>query len=297
MAREWRTLEAGQKARLCIFDVVSGGRRVLYETRDAVIEAPNWTPDGRFLIYNQEGLLYRIPVDAGPEPAPLEMGGVRGCNNDHVVSPDGKFVYASGNDGHLYEISLETGDARRVSNGHARPFRYFVHGISPDGSTLTYTGAEEVDGDAFGALNIFTIPVAGGGDTQLTRSAKPSDGSEYSPDGSWIYFNSEMSSSTAGHAQLFRMRTGGSDLQQLTHDERVNWFPHLSPDGSQVAYLSYEPGTTGHPANKSAIIRSMDPAGRHTQDLVSLFGGQGTINVNSWAPDSRGFAFVDYPFA
>jgi Tol biopolymer transport system component len=160
---------------------------------------------------------------------------------------------------------------------------------------LAYTGAEEVNGDAFGSLNIFSIPAAGGDDVQLTRSEKPNDGPEYSPDGHWIYFNSEMTSSIPGHAQLFRMRTDGSELTQLTHDDRVNWFPHVSPGGNLLVYLSYELGTRGHPANKPVELRCMPPQGGKSEPLLGLFGGQGTINVNSWAPDGRRFAFVEYP--
>jgi TolB protein len=294
MPRMWRQLEVGQRAQLWTLDVESGDKVLVYETADAIIEAPNWTPDGSSLIYNCDGLIYRIPVDGG-SPEVIDTGDVRDSNNDHMLSPDGRFVYVSSGDGHLYEIGLDGGSPRRVSNVHAESFIYFLHGISPDGATLAYTGAEEVDGNRFGSLNIFTIPVAGGGDTQLTHSDKPNDGAEYSPDGAWIYFNSELASSTPGHSQLFRMRTDGSAIDQLTNDERVNWFPHLSPDGNRLVYVSYEAGVTGHPANQPIIIRRIEPDGGAPEDVASGFGGQGTMNVNSWAPDSRRFAFVDYP--
>ena len=140
-----------------------------------------------------------------------------------------------------------------------------------------------------------TIPATGGEATRLTDDDHPDDGAEYSPDGAWICFNSERGSSTPGHAQLFRMRPDGSDLEQLTDDERVNWFPHLSPDGRRVAYVSFPPGTLGHPADRDVILRRCAPDGTGIRDLVRLHGGQGTMNVNSWAPDSRRLAYVDYP--
>ena len=143
--------------------------------------------------------------------------------------------------------------------------------------------------------NVFTIPAAGGPDMQLTDEDAPHDGSEFSPDGQWIYFNSERGSSTPGHAQLFRMSPDGEDVTQLTFDERVNWFPHLSPDGQSIVFISYPPGTTGHPPNKDVILRFMRADGSGQRDVDAFLGGQGTINVNSWAPDSKRFAFVAYP--
>jgi Tol biopolymer transport system component len=154
---------------------------------------------------------------------------------------------------------------------------------------------QEADGRAFGRVNLFTIPVAGGPDVQLTDHGKPDDGPEFSPDGEWIYFNSEMGSAAPGHMQLFRMRPDGGEVTQLTDDERVNWFPHVSPDGAELVYLSYAPGVVGHPADKDVTLRRMAPDGGPSEDLLRLFGGQGTVNVNSWAPDSSRFAFVEYP--
>ena len=131
---------------------------------------------------------------------------------------------------------------------------------------------------------------------RLTDSDKPHDGPEYSPDGVWLYFNSERASTSPGHAQLFRMRAAdGSAIEQLTADERVNWFPHLAPDGQTVAYISFPPDTIGHPADKDVELRLMAPDGTQHRTLAAFFGGQGTINVNSWAPDSRRLAYVAYP--
>jgi Tol biopolymer transport system component len=142
---------------------------------------------------------------------------------------------------------------------------------------------------------MFTIPAAGGPDHRLSDVHYPNDGPEYSPDGKWIYFNSERDAKQPGHAQCYRMRPDGSGIHQLTHDERVNWFPHLSPDGKQVVYISYPSGTTGHPPDKEVQLKMMPPDGSSHREVVALFGGQGTINVNSWSPDSTRFAYVAYP--
>lgn len=171
----------------------------------------------------------------------------------------------------------------------------YLHGISPDATTLAFIGCQPLGTEKF--FNIFTLSLVGGSTSQLTHSDRHHDGAEFSPDGEWIYFNSDRASETEGHSQLFRIRPNGQELEQLTLDDRVNWFPHLSPDGSSMVYLSYEPGVVGHPANKDVLLRQADPEGINAHTVASLFGGQGTINVNSWAPDSQRFAFVSYPIA
>jgi TolB protein len=289
--RRGRSLAKGQRSELTIIDL-DGNAKVIF-TADEVIEAPNWSPDGRWLIFNAGGRLYRIAPEGG-QPTAVETGPLVDLNNDHVLSPDGSTIYVSSDDGHLYALPFAGGAPRRVSNDHVTPHHYYLHGISPDGMTLAYVAVEQPHDER--QVNVFTIPASGGPDTRLTELSVPNDGAEYSPDGRWIYFNSELAASRPGHAQIFRMNAAdGSGLEQLTFDSFVNWFPHLSPDGSVVALLSYPQGTTGHPADKDVLLRLMGPEGGEIRTLASFFGGQGTINVNSWAPDSRRLAYVAYP--
>ena len=287
-----RTLQPGQAAQLFVIDVETGVSALIAESGELLFEAPNWTPDGRSLIVNGDGRLFRVDLSSGAFDE-IDLGGVTELNNDHVLSPDGRTVYVSSDDGHLYAIPLEGGGNRRVSNDRGADFRYYLHGISPDGGQLAYIGLEITAGGV--RTNVFTIPAAGGADMQLTEEDAPHDGSEFSPDGEWIYFNSERGSSAQGHAQLFRMSLDGEDVTQLTSDERVNWFPHLSPSGERLAYLSYPPGTLGHPADLDVIIRIADADASEPRDLVHLFGGQGTLNVNSWDPTGTRLAYVAYP--
>lgn len=285
-----RPLAPGQRARLWITDIDGGEPRLVHETATSALEAPNWTPDGEWLVFNQDGLLYRIAADGSGDGSELiDTGHITDANNDHVISPDGATIYLSARDGHIHAVAFTGGEPRRVTNEHRPgPFRHFLHGISPDGETLAYVGVEPSDG-----RNIFTIPANGGPDTRLTDHAKPADGPEFSPDGAWIYFNSEYGASIPGHAQIFRMRPDGTELTRLTTDDRVNWFPHPSPDGRHVLYVSFPALTQGHPADREVILRLMDA--NACGDIITLHGGQGTLNVNSWAPDSRRFAYVDYP--
>ncbi|TDD21766.1 biopolymer transporter Tol [Kribbella turkmenica] len=280
-----RTLRPGQRSELYVVDVGTGARRLVHCSATLLFEAPNWSPDGDLLV-NGDGRLWRLHDDELHE---IDLGGVPPINNDHVLSPDGTTIYVSADDGHLYAVPLGDGTPRRVSNDRGPGFRHYLHGVSPDGRTLAYIGLEHVDGRRI--ANVWTIPAAGGADVQLTDDEHADDGSEYGPDGKWIYFNSER----AGHAQLFRIAVGTGEAEQLTSDERVNWFPHPAPDGSAIAYVSFPPGTEGHPADVDDVrIRLLAPDGE-VREVVTLFGGQGTMNVPSWSPDSRSFAYVAYP--
>ena len=281
-----RTLRPGQRAELYVVDVTSGDRRLVHSSSSRLFEAPNWVGDE--LVVNGDGRLFSVPV-AGGEPREIELGGVPDINNDHVVSPDGRTVYVSAEDGHLYAVPIEGGAGRRVTNDRGPGFHHYLHGVSPDGETLAYIGLENRDGRRI--TNVWTTPSAGGADVQVTDDEFADDGSEYGPDGKWIYFNSER----AGQAQLFRLAVGSGEVEQLTNDERVNWFPHPAPDGSAIAYVSFPPGTEGHPADIDDVRLRLLTNEREVRELTRLFGGQGTMNVPSWSPDSTQFAYVTYP--
>ena len=289
--RKFRELLPGQKSELTIINADGSGRQVIL-IADEIIEAPNWHPDGDYLVFNAGGEFWRINVD-GSGLKKIETGDIRALNNDHVISPDGTTLYGSNQDGHIYAVGIEGGTPRKVSNDHAAPHHYYLHGISPDGKTLSYVAIEGQPGHK--RINMFTIPAAGGPDTRLSDVSYPNDGPEYSPDGKWIYFSSERDATQPGHAQCYRMRPDGTGIEQLTHGERVNWFPHASPDGNHYVYISYPAGTLGHPPDKPVRLMLMPPDGRTHTEIIALNGGQGTLNVNSWAPDSKRFAYVAYP--
>jgi TolB protein len=285
-------------ARLMTIGIDGSDPRVLFETAD--IQAPNWTPDGKWLICNGtlagEKALMRIAADGSTQPEKIPTGDIKVTSNDHILSPDGKTIYITAKS-HLYALPFEGGKPKRLTNDHPADlgFKYFLHGITPDGKTLAYVGVSKVGDDPWGRSDLYTIPAAGGPDTRLTDTPAPDDGPEYSPDGKWLYFNSELNAKIPGHAQCYRMKPDGTGIEQLTHDERVNWFPHISPDGQWIVYLSFPPGTVKHPADKAVILRRMRPDGSEQADIIAFNGGQGTINVNSWSPDSKRFAFVMYP--
>ena len=261
----------------------SGNRRVVYHTRSH-IEAPNWTHDGEYLIYNSGGLLYRIPADGGT-PEQIDTGDVTALNNDHGISPDGTQLVISSRSpvdstSWIYTLPIEGGEPKLiVDEGPA-----YWHGWSPDGETLAYVGLRNGDYD------IYSAPVQGGRETRLTEAPGLDDGPDYSPDGEYIYFNSVRT----GTMQIYRMKADGSEEVQLTNDEYNDWFPHPSPDGKWIVFLSYMPHVEGHPANQDVMLRVMPVEGGEIRVLAKFFGGQGTINVPSWSPDSQEVAFVSY---
>jgi dipeptidyl aminopeptidase/acylaminoacyl peptidase len=288
---EGRRLRPGQRCRIRVFDVASGAVRTVHESTTTLYEAPNWTRDGR-LVVNGEGVLWSLPADGSAAPERIRIDGVPALNNDHVLDPTGDRVFVSAEDAHLYEAPLTGGTARRITSEEG-PLHY-LHGVSPDGRTLAYVRLEPADGNPWASATIHEIGVDGRDDRAVTTHPGPADGCEYSPDGAWIYLNTEQL--TPGRAQLARIRPDGSDLERLTVSDRVDWFPHLAPTGDRAVYLSFPDGTAGHPADRD--VRLVLVEGDRWDEgrvVVELFGGQGTINVNSWAPDGSAFAFVDYP--
>lgn len=291
-----RQTHKGQVSEIIVIDKDGKNRSCIYETGD-LIEAPNWTHDGKWLIYNGDGRLFKISPDGKDGPHRINTYPVENLNNDHVLSPDGENIYISANDGHLYEVAIAGGTPRKISNDHGPvgKFRYYLHGVSPDNKTLIYIGIER-DANNKQISAIYAIPTQGGPDVKLTDGNHYVDGCEYTPDGEWIYYNSEQVAKREGHAQIFRMRPDGSEQEQLTFDDRVNWFPHFPRDGHMIMYISFPSDTIGHPADKDVQINTMDLEGKNIKTIDQFNGGQGTVNVNSWSPDNVRFAYVAYTY-
>ena len=273
--------------------VASTDRRVRY-TAAAHFESPNWTPDGKALIFDQDGTLQHLALDNGVHPIdstiPRQASSTviptapeTKLNGYHGISPDGSMIAIGNQDAdgqaRIYVVPIAGGTPRRVvTNGPA-----YFHGWSPDGKSLSYTGQH---GDEF---DTYTIPISGGAERRL---ASNSDAAEFSPDGQWIYFQSERT----GHMQLWQMHPDGSAQEQLIYSDTSDWFPHISPDGKMIAFLAYKSGTQGHPANEDVEVRVLSLADRKVRTLAKLLGGRGTVNAPSWSPDSTMLAFTSYAF-
>ncbi len=277
-------------SRLEIIDVETGGRKVIYET-DTHIEAPNWSRDGKYLIYNSGGKLYEFDLKKRI-PREINTGNVVSNNNDHGISFDSKMLaissstdYNGGRHSMIYTVPIKGGEPKLITQKGPS----YWHGWSPDGKWLSYC-AERGDNN----YDVYKIPSSGGEEIRLTTTEGLDDGPEYSPDGKYIYFNSTRT----GMMQIWRMLPDGSNQEQITFDNYQNWFAHPSPDGKQLIIISYPPEVpaTSHPHNQRVMLRLLPANGGEIKVLTFLYGGQGTINVPSWSPDSKQVAFVSYTY-
>ncbi|NKQ87331.1 TolB family protein [Rhizobium ruizarguesonis] len=265
-----------------IYNVGTGRAGEVWQT-DRLVEAPNFSPDGSYLLLNGDGLLYRLPLDGG-EVVKVDTGFAVNCNNDHGISPDGTEIVISDKTefgkSAIYILPIEGGTPRLITQN----LPSYWHGWSPDGRQLAYCGIRD---DLF---DIYTISVDGGAETRLTHGEGRNDGPDYSADGQWIYFNS----SRTGLMQIWRIHPDGTGLEQVTSDNQGNWFAHPSPTNDKVLILSYDPSVFDHPRDLDVRLRLMDMDGGNLKTLFELFGGQGTINVPCWSPDGKEFAYVRY---
>jgi TolB protein len=259
-------------------------RALMITTERAHLEAPNWTRDGKSLIFDRDGQLWTIPAEGGKATL-INTGAATRCTGSHGLSPDGKSLAISCSmpgkpETRVYIVPSGGGEPRIVTEN---PASYF-HSWSPDGKTIAFTRPSH----GFG--NIYAISIEGGAETALTTGSGISDDPDYSPDGKYIYFNSDRT----GSMQIWRMLADGSHPEQVTFDEFQNWTPHPSPDGKSVVILSYDKDVTGHPTNKDIALRILNLADGKLRVLVNIVGGSGTDNVPDWAPDGTHFAFVSY---
>ena len=271
-----------------VIDIQTGERTVLREF-PYIIEAPSWTRDGRWIVYNSQGRLYRLRANGKGQPDIIDTGFATNCNNDHVLAANGKQIAISHHthedfQSRIYTLPLKGGQPQLVTPLGPS----YLHGWSPDGQTLAYCACRDNQWD------IYIIPSAGGREQRLTTAEGLDDGPEYSPDGQYIWFNSVRS----GQMQLWRMKADGTEQQQMTFTDNLNaWFPHVSPDGRWVSYIAYHRDDIKpdqHLPGYHVELMLMSAEGGEPRNLAHIFGGQGSLNVNSWAPDSRRLCFVSY---
>jgi Tol biopolymer transport system component len=275
-------------SRLEVMNVFDGKRKIIHESKGR-FEAPNWMPDGKKLLYNEGGYLYTLSLDGGA-PVRFNTGQVNRNNNDHGISFDGKTLAISshrdglpGGGSTVYVLPITGGNPRMV-NGNTPSY---WHGWAPGSKEVVLVGQR--NGSTI--YNIYKVDVTTGKESDLTGNRSGHvDGPEYSPDGNFIYYNANPT----GTMQLWRMKPDGSGKEQLTFDQYNNWFPHMSPDGKWIAFISFpsdiDPGS--HPSYKKVMLRLMPVNGGAPRVIAHLYGGQGTLNVNSWSPDSKHIAFV-----
>jgi TolB protein len=292
------TVEQHLRSRLFIYDLHNGSSHLVY-TADSIWEAPNWSPDGKYLIANSGGAIYKLVLkqNGTAEPEKLAIPADYQCNNDKAISPDGrKIAFSATVPPHKgSQVFLADADGNNAKLMTPDSPSYF-HGWSPSSSTLAFVAQR----NGSGQFDIYSIPAAGGPEKQLTSNIHQDDGPDYSPDGKWIYINSDRS----GKQAIWRFPAEGAGpndekAEMVVNDGLEDWFPHISPDGKKMVYIGYPAGTPTHnPRNVSIELKLVavdhDKVSSSQKKLVGATGGQGTMNVNSWAPDSMRFAYVTY---
>lgn len=276
--------------RLETMNVFDGKRTVIYQ-KDSRFEAPNWMPDGKNLLINMDGSLFTIPVTGG-DLTRLNTGAANRLNNDHVISFNGKLLGISshrdglpGGGSTVYVLPLTGGEPTLVTEETPS----YLHGWAPNNKEVIYV-AQRKDNPTY---DIYRKAIDGKSKEVMLTNTGPGehvDGCEYSPDGKYIYYNG----SSSGTMQIWRMKPDGSAKEQITFDQYNNWFPHISPDGKWMVYISFPPDipVNSHPSFKRVELKLMPVAGGAPRVIAYLYGGQGTINVPSWSPDSKHIAFV-----
>ena len=285
-AKDFRPYRDYIGSHLEVMEVQTGLRKILHSAPNS-LQAPNWTKDGKTLIYNSEGKMYNYDLAKGTI-SQLNTGTIINNNNDHVMSFDGKMIALSNHVGDkristLFTMPIGGSDKPTMitapDSGHS-----YLHSWSLDGKKLIFTGQRNKQFD------IWQIDIATKKETPLTNTTTLDDSPELSPDGKWLYFNSTRT----GTMKLWRMKPDGSNPEQVTFDEYNDWFPHFSPDGKWIVYISFpkEIEPNEHPWYKKVYLRLMPASGGIARNIAYLYGGQGTINVPSWSPDSKRIAFV-----
>ena len=286
------------RSHLYIYDVRDGSSHLAY-TADTVWEAPNWSPDGKYLISNSNGAIYKFVLkqDGTAEPQKLAIPDDFRCNNDKAISPDGKKLAFSATvpPGRSSQVFLADADGSNAKLMVSDSPSYF-HGWSPDSKTLAFVAQRNKSGQ----YDVYRIPAAGGAEEQLNFDTHHDDGPDYSPDGKWIYINSDRS----GKEAIWRFPADGAGhddakAEMVVSDNLEDWFPHIAPDGKKLVYIGYPSSTATHDPRDVAIqlkLVAIDhgKVAASQKTLVEGIGGQGTMNVNSWAPDSMRFAYITY---
>jgi TolB protein len=287
------------RSRIFIYDLRSHSSKLVYSA-DTIWEAPNWSPDGKYLISNSGGTIHKLVLkaDGTADPERLGIPDDYHCNNDKAISPDGRklaFSASRGSEGGS-EVFLSDADGSNIQQMTHESPSYF-HGWSPDNKTLAFVAQRSVGGHQY---DIYGMPAAGGPETRLTSNPHQDDGPDYSPDGKWIYINSDRS----GKEEVWRFPAEGAGendakAEMVVSDSLEDWFPHISPDGKKLVYIGYPAGTATHDPRDVHIELKLvainhDKVAKAQKTLVQAIGGQGSMNVNSWAPDSMRFAYVTY---
>jgi Tol biopolymer transport system component len=277
------------RSSITIIDRDGSSKRVIH-TAAHRLEAPGWSPDGSTLVLNGGGKLWRLSARDGGQPRVIPTKALGWVDVNHGISPDGRSLAVTA--GPIFRLGLNGGQPERLTDGSPRYF----HGWAPDGHELAYamlTGAN---------VDIGVTDPRTGIERRLTAHSAIDDMPSYSPDGRWIFF----SSNRWGGSDIWRIprdtpAPADQQAERVTGDQFQDWFPHVSPDGQSLIFLSYHKSIQGHPIDQDVMIRriavpGVDPSEptAKIEPLVRIVGGQGSIGSRPWSPDGKQFVYVSY---
>jgi len=281
------------------------GRSFLYASRDSLYEQPfdgasprlifkglelhsfAWSPDGRLIAYVSGNPLFNsdvglgniapsaiwvVPTRSGP---PVQITDAKSLNVSPGWAPGGReLLFVSNRDGgrDIYAVALTSaggpaGDPVRLTTGA----NVQAISLATDGRTLAYSAFTETS-------NVWSVPIPRGGPISVgqarpvTIGNQTIEGFDVSRDGRWLVFDSNRN----GRQQIFRVRLGSGEPEQLTNDSSDVFFPVFSPDGREIAFHGFRQGRRQ--------IFVMPAAGGRAVQVTNVAGDERGAH---WAPNGQ----------
>jgi TolB protein len=223
----------------------TGLRRVTHPPRGVLTTEPDWSPNGRWIVYQVEPTfkLFKIRPN-GSNRTPLSQTCTGKCLGDTFPawSPSGRRIaeqrelcsFGSNVMDAIYVIDADGTSARRVTHRGATCATSHRYGDgapawAPSGNRLAF---ERVDHKREKGA-IFTVRLDG---SKLKRVTPWLDASQpdWSPNGRWIVFRSQKESETKGNILL--VHPNGTGLHRITNGHgKFKWLScSFSPNGKKI---------------------------------------------------------------
>jgi Tol biopolymer transport system component len=232
----------------------------------------NWTPDGRYFLFEANQRLWAVREKAGffqragGRPVELNTGLLAATNL--LPSPDGKRVFFDGRQerNEFLRYDLKSGQFNLEYPGVSGSALEF----SPDGKWLAYRSVP-------GGL-LIRSSVDGSQRLELTSSPMEINMPHWSPDGRQIAF---MGGPAGEPTRIFVVPSDGGAPRQVSHGETGNYGdcdPSWSPDGTSLAF-----GADNSERVSSESIHVVD---LRTNRVTTLPGSEGMWSPR-WSSDGH----------